>query len=949
MLHFITKPARPLHLGILLLSLTVLLAACASSQKAGQVKSAQETKLITDIITTEDAESTTVTVKGSQKLTYTAIKQVFPLGVLFHFPDTALDQIKTVYYPPENDLISSIRATQVQEDGKTSRIFIALKKDLPYSIKPDAADLNIVFPKTIQPAAETETEPAPAPAPAQKSESAATAEPPRAAAPPAAHMKSLSATPLKNNVVISIKADGTIKNYKAFTISETPPRIVYDLYGLKSPYDGEQRIAVKSDWVNKIRYCGHPDKVRVVLETKKAFLSKYSATPVDSGLMIYVGQAPPPPNETKPETVEAQAAKPIQPASQAPPAAENTAAAKYGKPAWLNRIDFSSGEGGKSTIIVGTTRPVEYQMSKVGKQRLQLHLLDTNLPEYRKRALITTRFQSAVDRITPLHQPKSKDTILDIELREAVPYFVKQTDDVIRINFDASSIPPRPYTDAKLPAWKQVMAEPATEAAAAPAEQATAAPEEKTAKEVQALPSAEETLKSPSGREELQLAQKEASEETDLAKKELSLAERLEGGDPSTGKKYTGEKIALDFYDTDIKNVFRIIREISGKNFAIDKNVTGKVTLTLDKPVPWDQVLDLVLKMNQLGMTMEGDIIRIATLNNLAQEENLKQAQLKATQQSVKQQKALEPLMTAYIPVSYSNAQSEVFPHIQPGLSEGRGQVSVDTRNNQLILTDTAEKIEQIREIVERIDQVTPQVIIEARIVEANSSFTKDLGFDWGTVSAGPFDIGDSTLTLTGLASNLPAAIPTGVVGMSFIKSTGTPFSIIDAQLLVSETEGKTNIISAPKVLTLDNKKAKIKQGLEVPYLERDSSGNATVRFKNVDLLLEVTPNVTPDNRITLKVFVTKNDVVDPTADQPALATNEAETELLVDDGDTIVIGGIVKSSISYAERGIPGLRNIGVLGWLFKSQSKDDSKNELLIFITPRIVQLKQKTGTDI
>jgi type IV pilus assembly protein PilQ len=184
---------------------------------------------------------------------------------------------------------------------------------------------------------------------------------------------------------------------------------------------------------------------------------------------------------------------------------------------------------------------------------------------------------------------------------------------------------------------------------------------------------------------------------------------------------------------------------------------------------------------------------------------------------------------------------------------------------------------------------------------------------------------------------------------MSFIKSTGTPFSIINAQLLVSETEGKTNIISAPKVLTLDNKKAKIKQGLEVPYLERDSSGNATVRFKNVDLLLEVTPNVTPDNRITLKVFVTKNDVVDPTADQPALATNEAETELLVDDGDTIVIGGIVKSTISYAERGIPGLRNIGVLGWLFKSQSKDDSKNELLIFITPRIVQLKQKSGTGI
>jgi type IV pilus assembly protein PilQ len=201
-----------------------------------------------------------------------------------------------------------------------------------------------------------------------------------------------------------------------------------------------------------------------------------------------------------------------------------------------------------------------------------------------------------------------------------------------------------------------------------------------------------------------------------------------------------------------------------------------------------------------------------------------------------------------------------------------------------------------------------------------------------------------------GLASNLPATIPSAVVGGSFQKLKGTPFSIIDAKLIASEVEGKTNIISSPKVVTLDNKKARIKQGLEVPYLERDSSGNATVRFKNVDLLLEVTPNITPDNRIVMKIFVTKNDVVDPTADQPALSTNEAETELLVDDGDTIVIGGIVKSTITYGEKGIPGLRKLGVLGWLFKSQTKSDSKNELLIFITPRIVKLEQrKSGRNI
>ncbi len=420
--------------------------------------------------------------------------------------------------------------------------------------------------------------------------------------------------------------------------------------------------------------------------------------------------------------------------------------------------------------------------------------------------------------------------------------------------------------------------------------------------------------------------------------------ERLDLYGDQHAKLYTGEPIALDFFDTDIKNVFRIIREISGKNFAIDKDVTGKVTLTLDKPVPWDQVLDLVLKMNELGMKMEGDIIRVASLTTLKREEDLEAKKLAAAQAKKKQ----EDLVTAFLPINYANAQvvakNLIKPLISPNRASDGASVTVDDRLSMIILTDVPSVIKRAKEIIQRIDLVTPQVTIEARIVEANSAFTRDLGFDWGTVTAGPFNIGDATLTLTGLASNLPATIPSAVVGGTFQKLSGTPFEILNAQLVASETEGKTNIISAPKVVTLNNTMATIKQGLEVPYLERDSSGNATVKFKNVDLLLEVTPSITPDDRVVMKIFVTKNDVVDPTADQPALSTNEARTELLVDNGDTIVIGGIVKSTIQYGEKGIPGLRGLGVLGWLFKSQSKSDTKNELLIFITPRILKLEQK-----
>jgi type IV pilus assembly protein PilQ len=912
--YSIKKLFKPIQLSIILLSFT----ACAS-QNAVNVKTAVETKLITDIITSEDAHSTIVTVKGNDTLTYTAIKQESPLGLLVHFPETALDNINTVYYPPENDILSSIRATQLEEDGVTSRIFIALRQDLSYSIKPDDTGLHIYFSKTDSPAAETATQDVAG----EIVEISPEPEPERAPAPPATLITSVTATPLKKNVVIDVKADGTIKNYKSFTIAGDPSRIVYDLYGLKSPYKKEQRITVKSDWVSEIRYYGHPEKIRMVLETKKAHLSEFSASPADDGLLIYVGNIPTPLSKDGAEPVVAQnlpPAKPEQKKISKDQVVRPTARAKNDELAWLNRIDFASEEAGKSALIIGTTRPVDYQLTKISEKRLRLELLDTNLPEYRNRALITTRFQSAVDRITPTQQLKTKNTVIVIELRETVPYLVKQTDNIIKVDFSASSIPPRPYEDGKLPAWKKVLAEPAT---------GYSAQFEKKAGNLRVSSEAREERKFASG-------------ELKLAKEEMSLQERLAGVAPA--QRYNGEKIALDFYDTDIKNVFRIIREISGKNFAIDKNVTGKVTLTLDKPVPWDQVLDLVLKMNQLGMTMEGDIVRIATLNTLVQEEKLRQAKFKSDQAALNQQKAQEPLVTAYIPINYSDAKTEILPHIQPILSATRGKVSVDIRNNQIIITDTAVRIQQAREIVQIIDKVTSQVIIEARIVEANSAFTRDLGFDWGTVTAGPFDIGDAALTLTGLASNLPATVPSAVVGGTFQKLTGTPFEIVDAALVASETEGKTNIISAPKVVTLDNKKARIKQGLEVPYLERDSSGNATVRFKNVDLLLEVTPNITPDDRIVMKIFVTKNDVVDPTADQPALSTNEAETELLIDDGDTIVIGGIVKSTIQYGEKGIPGLRQVGVLGWLFKAQSKKDQKNELLIFITPRIVKLKQK-----
>jgi type IV pilus assembly protein PilQ len=899
MTHQFSNARKIFLLIIPLLTLIAWFAGCASN-KAGDVK-AMGAKRITAITTRVTADSVIVAIDGNQPLTYTAIKQVFPMGVLFHFPETSLDKVKTVTTPAANEIIGSVKATELVE-GKstTSRIFIVMKADAPYELKPQDSELQVVFPKGASPA--------PAAAEPVTEEPIAEQAAPKKALPEASRIESITATALKNNVIVNVKADGTIKNYKSFTIDDKDPRIVFDLYQIKSPFEKEQRIPVQSKWVRQVRHFGYPDKVRLVVDTQKTYLDKYSASPTDNGLLIHIGNVP-----TVAQTAKA-------PEAEKAPAAKAAAVVESGKPAWVNRIDFSSEEAGKSSLIIGTTAPIQYDLKKAADKRLNLTLFNTSLPDYRKRVLITTRFESAVDRVTPIQTPEMKgNSLFTIELREDVPYVVKQEGDTLRINFAASSVPPKPYEEAQLPEWKKVLAE------------ATAEPPKKVEAEKEAM---------------AKTAGQKPAEKAAVKPKAPSLEERL--AEVSPEKKYTGEKIALDFYDTDIKNVFRILREISGKNFAIDKNVTGKVTLTLERPVPWDQVLDLVLKMNQLGMTMEGDIVRIATLATLAQEEKLKQAQLKAAEAAQKQAEALEPLFTEYIPVSYSNAKTEVLPHITPILTESRGKANVDERNNQIIITDTAVKIKQAKQIVEKIDTVTAQVIIEARIVEANTNFSRDIGFDWGTVSLGAIKIPGVDYKFgptTFLADNVPLNFPsTGSLTFNLFKTSGTPFSIVEAQLAASEIEGKTNIISSPKIVTLDNKKAKIKQGFEFPYEERDSSGNATVRFKDIDLLLEVTPSVTPDNRISLSIFITKNEIAEQTSIGPALSTNEAETEILVDDGDTIVIGGILKSTIVWGERGIPGLRKMGVLGWLFKFQSESDDKNELLIFMTPRIVKLEQK-----
>lgn len=592
------------------------------------------------------------------------------------------------------------------------------------------------------------------------------------------------------------------------------------------------------------------------------------------------------------------------------------------KQIWVNRIDFLGEPDGRSTLSIETTTKIDFNIEKVTDRLLELRLMSANIAEFRQRPLITTRFESAVNRIMPIQLPSMKDfSLFSIELREPVAYFSEQVEGLLLVHFEASAIPPAPADEANLPAWKKALEEtigPASLVAAAPTGQ----------------PITDEAGLTGKAMMDEATASSQSSELGYDAEEAMVLKKRT--------KKFQGEKIALDFYQTDIKNVFRILREVSGKNFAIDKDVSGKVTLTLEKPVPWDQVLDLVLRMNQLGMILEGDIYRIATLATLKQENDLRKAQIAALQKEKEQIKALEPLETRYIPISYSDAKTEVLPHIEKIITTDRGSATVDEKNNQIIITDTADKVRQAEEIAMLIDKVTAQVIIEARVVEVEESYSKELGFTWGA-SIGPVTVNNhGSEYTTGIAMNYPAESTSGFT-LNYAKLAGTPFTL-DATLNAIEVNGNGKILSAPKIVTLNNKKAMIKQGSEVGYLERDSAGGSSVKFKQVDLKLEVTPHVTPDDRISMTIFITKNDVTDYVDGVPIISTNEATTELLVNDGDTVVIGGIIKAAKTHEQNAFPGLYKIPVLGWMFQNNVDETENKELLIFMNPKIVQLEQR-----
>ncbi len=422
-------------------------------------------------------------------------------------------------------------------------------------------------------------------------------------------------------------------------------------------------------------------------------------------------------------------------------------------------------------------------------------------------------------------------------------------------------------------------------------------------------------------------------------------------------KTFSGKTVSLDFQDIEVRTVLQILSKEAGMNIVASDSVGGKMTLAL-KDVPWDQALDLILAARDLVQEKQGNIIRIETRKEYDQK-------IMEEAENKKKLQDLVPLISQTFQLKYKNVEElKTVLRIEDGgggnegsrrsILSNRGSAMIDPATNTLIVKDVGSVIQEFQRLIEELDVPARQVMVEARIVEADVSLGRDLGVKLGYARAGRTGVGstydyarnnrnvgvgfDGEVNVTPNI-NLPLAAATSSIGI--IRSIGS--SALGLELSASEKENRSKTISTPRVLTQDRKKATIKQGTQIPYQTRDSDGGYTTDFKDAVLQLDVTPRITPDNNIILDIQINKDDVAtnQTNADgEPAIAVKQVTTQAMVENGGTLVVGGIYQETISNNVSKVPVLGDVPVLGNLFKSRSRGHDRNEVLFFITPRIIE---------
>lgn len=701
-----------------------------------------------------------------------------------------------------------------------------------------------------------------------------------AVAPSMAQEAGEAATVIKDVIMTPGRAqlavNGKLGRFEHFTLGN-PPRLVVDLYGLRPGFKARSFDA--SAGMRQVRVGAYGDKVRFVFDAEGKGLPEHTVERQDGGLTVSWGKG----LQAVAQPVAATAQPEMATAADEPVKVVKKPVPS-GRQVTVEGLDFVNKDG-RSYIVASLSGAAHISQPVQDGNLVRFEVKNATIGRALRRTIDASAFPSAVSSVTPyLVTDDGKQAVrIAVELKGTVPFTLVDEGEIVKLVVDDGA-----YAEAAPPAMetREVVT------AAAPTE-------------VQ--------------------GQFSAAEPAPMAQ----------------GPQYTGQKISLVFDNADIRSILQLIGDVSGLNILASNDVKGEITLRLID-VPWDQALDLVLDTANLGKIQEGNVVRIMPADKIR---DRAMASMKTQKEEVDE----GVLETRAFSVSYSKVDD--VKKFLSDLSSKRGSIIADGRNKQLIVKDVPLVLEQMAEMLKRVDQPERQVMIEARIVEANTTFTRSLGIKWSADATDKMIENNGDLQSASIGAGGSFLIPLPVAGIPAAGlATGISFAALDGNLDINmrlsalEATGEGKIISTPRVTTLNGQKATISQGTKIPYTTTSDTGTNT-QFESAELKLDVTPEINPDGSVILDVKASNSAVgtvyqSSGGGDAPAIEEKKAETKVLVRDGQTTVIGGIFVESEVGGETGVPLLMDIPYLGQLFKSSTKTRERRELLIFITPRIVQ---------
>jgi len=894
--------------------------------------------IIQKISFSEEENFTKIKIEGSEAIAPPFYKLLSdPLRIAIDVPNIDLRQIKSPL-KIDNGTIGELLTAQYDDKG---RIEISLLQMANYNISAEEKNLIIDVEKVKRVSEEKEVQKegealketkVEAPAAETKKEVSLPTPPPMTKAK---KVTNVLFEEKKDFIIFNVLADGKIENFNAFKL-DSPPRLVLDIWGVDIR---KSSFKVKNPLIKGVRVGRYPDKLRLVFDSQKPQLPPYQVNRIDDKLIVSLGNIPQP---SEPQIyIQEKSAKE---SSAASPTVQAQNRPKPGKPSALTGIDFKQMDDKSRIVLSLSAENPQFESSTPSKNLIAIDVKNAFVPNNLLRGLDTGAFKSVVNYVDlkNIKVGKANDIRVLVNLGEEAPY--ETTKEGKEIFIDIKEKPKKIEVKAEAPA-----------------------PEVK--KEEKAEVEKEEVKKEEVIKEE-EVKKEEGMKKEEQVKKEEKLVpgpvppapvakkvekEKIVSEEEGPQKVYTGRKLSLDFKDADIKNILRLIAEVSDLNIIVADGVTGKITMRL-VDVPWDQALDLILISKNLGMARAGNVVRVAPLEALKKE-------VQTDLEAKRAKERLEDLVLELIPINYASGK-EIMPQVK-GILSDRGDVKIDERTNTLVVKDIAKRILDVKNLVKSLDTKTPQVLIEARIIEANLSFQEELGVMWGflvntgkgnknAAIGGGLTGASSTLTTPATPLNtlvgLPALAAGGAGGigvasiLEFLFTSGDKFGLkqLDIAISAHENKGNVKIISSPKIATLDNKEASIEQGLRIPYRKLTTEGTITTDFIEANLKLVVTPHVTNDGHIKM-IIKAKKDAPDDSIvvdNVPAIDKKEANTEVLVKDNAIIVIAGVYSIEKNEGAEGIPLFGKIPLLGWLFKREVKEDTRRDLLIFISPKILK---------